>query len=523
MEIVDPEELVQKVEGEQSNDHPQREVLTLPLGDLEDHTHEVLNALQRSNVGEPHIFQRGPDLARIVKMRDRIQPDHLDVSTLRAHLLRRFIFREEESDGEGGVEEKPISKPRRDLLTNVLSQPGWMFPDLESVARNPVYGQDWQLKAEDGYHPGAKMYVDTGDVDIDVPDEPTDAQVDEARALIVDDLLVDFPFARDGEGETSASVAHAVALGLLPFIRPALDEPAPLHLVSAPVHGTGKGKLVQALANVAIGQNAAETPEAEDDAEWRKRITSVLLNSPTFVLLDNLNTKLDSGSLASALTSRFWEDRRLGYTEQIRVRNDAVWVATANNPNLSGELSRRSVLIRMEPDVEKPWERDGFKHSPLLPWIRKNRAALVGAFLTLVERWKAAGQPEGSAKRFGSYPTWANTIGGILECAGIPGFMQNRGRLHREADREVEDWKSLVKLWWEEYGRSPVYSKQIRQLCEERELLLGVLGGGNERSQLIRLGQALGEQIDRVLAGYRISGGSDSHTKSNTYQLEPAD
>jgi len=506
----------------------ERSRLVLPMGDLQDHTRTILDALQRSNVGEPHLFQRGPELARIIKPRDRIRPEHLDADTLRAHLLQRFDFRKEkpDPDAEDGSDKTittPISKPPRAVLTNVLSQPGWTVPNLESVARSPVYGRDWQLRTEDGYHPGAKVYVDTGDLEVSVPADPTTADVEEACSWILDDLLVDFPFADDGDGEGSASRAHAVALGILPFIRPALDEPVPLHLVSAPVHGTGKGKLVQALANVAIGQNTAETPEAEDDAEWRKRITSTLLESPTFVLLDNLSAKLDAGSLASALTSRYWEDRRLGYTEQIRVRNDAVWVATANNPHLSGELSRRAVLIRLEPDVEKPWERDDFKHSPLLPWVRDNRRRLAEAFLTLIEHWKAEGRPDGSAERFGSYPTWANVIGGILECAGIGGFMENRERLHREANREVEEWKALMELWWEEHSQTPVRAGQIRDLCQQQELLMGVRGSGNDRSQTTRLGKAMADNANRVLGNFRIVRTDDPHRKANAYKLEEAE
>lgn len=505
---------------EQKAEQPlERETIVLPAGDLEDRTRKVLDELYRDNISEPHIFQRGANMARIVKHRDRIKPEELDRKTLCAHLVRRFSFATRKSDGDGGTEVKPLQSPPQKVLDNLLSQPGWNFPDLESVARSPVYGRDWRLRTDDGYHPGAKVYVDTGELEID---KPPPREVDQARDLILNDLLVDFPFANDGSGSASASRAHAVGLGLLPFIRPAIDEPVPLHLISAPVHGTGKGKLVQAIANVAIGQNAPETPEAEDDAEWRKRITSTLMGSPTFVLLDNLNQKLDSGSLASALTSRYWSDRRLGATEQVKLRNDAVWVATANNPHLSGEMSRRAVLIRLEPDVEKPWERpeEEFKHTPLLKWVKANRSKLVRAFLTLVEHWKAEGRPDGSADRFGSYPTWANVVGGILECAGIEGFMENRERLHRSANREVEEWKALVEKWWDRHGRAPVYTKQIRQLCEDENLLLEVRGDGGKRSQSIKLGKAVNKNAERVFGDYRIISTSDSHRKTNAYQLE---
>jgi hypothetical protein len=67
--------------------------------------------------------------------------------------------------------------------------------------------------------------------------EPTAADLDRARALIVDDLLIDFPFVSDPDR------AHAVALFLLPFVRELIAGPTLLHLIEAPTMGSGKGLL----------------------------------------------------------------------------------------------------------------------------------------------------------------------------------------------------------------------------------------------------------------------------------------
>jgi len=53
-------------------------------------------------------------------------------------------------------------------------------------------------------------------------------QVARARALLVDELLVDFPFVKESDR------AHAVAAILLPFLRRMIGGLAPIHLIEAP-------------------------------------------------------------------------------------------------------------------------------------------------------------------------------------------------------------------------------------------------------------------------------------------------
>jgi hypothetical protein len=59
-------------------------------------------------------------------------------------------------------------------------------------------------------------------------------------------------------------------------------------------------------------------------------------------------------------------------------------------------LARRSVLIRLDANVERPAERKGFRHPNLLAYARGNRGQLVWACLTLIQAWVAAGRPSGS-------------------------------------------------------------------------------------------------------------------------------
>ena len=77
------------------------------------------------------------------------------------------------------------------------------------------------------------------------------------------------------------------------------------------------------------------------------------------------------------LTSVRWTDRKLGQSAMASVPNNALWLMTANNPNLHLELTRRCIRLRIDPRVDRPWKRTSFKHPEITTWATENRSALV--------------------------------------------------------------------------------------------------------------------------------------------------
>ena len=73
------------------------------------------------------------------------------------------------------------------------------------------------------------------------------SKIAEARSLLLDDLLRDFPFT------SVAERAHAVALLRLSFVRAMVDGPTPLHLTEKPTPGTGATLMVDAVAMIITG------------------------------------------------------------------------------------------------------------------------------------------------------------------------------------------------------------------------------------------------------------------------------
>jgi hypothetical protein len=376
------------------------------------------------------------------------------------------------------------------LLKNVLATPDPALPVLAGIVTAPVFGSDGTLITEPGYHPATRLlYEPTQNVTLPpVPDSPTPQQVAAARSLLLDDLLGEFPFVSEAER------AHALALLLLPFVRPMISGPTPLHMVEKPAPGTGATLMVDAISIVATGASASVMVEGRDEDEWRKRLTAKLREIPSILLIDNLRRQLDASAVAAALTAPYWEDRVLGKSEMVRFPIRCVWIATGNNPQFSNEIARRMVRIRLDPHEDQPWLREGFRHPNLLAWVWQNRAHLVAACLTLGSAWIAAGMPQ-HQKTIGSFEGWARVMGGILEVAGVPGFLGNLREMYERADAEGVVWRGFVGLWRDRFGTQQVGAADLYDLALQASI---PLARGDEHAKRTSLGQALRRMRDRI-------------------------
>ena len=478
-------------------------------------------AIRRLNDPAPTLFRFGGQLVRLERGEDgALVPVELSEART-AHLLARAANWYKPvrggpgpGDGDGAGGGRVIVRPPGFLVRDLLADPEPPLPVLRRIVEAPVLGPDGALQTIPGYHPENKTYYDPppGLQVPPVPEAPTDADMARARSLLLDDLLVDFPFVSD------ADRAHAVALLLLPLVRDLIPGPTPLHLIEAPTEGSGKGLLAEVCLLPAYGRRFGALPAGRDGDEWRKAITSVLRAGHGAVVIDNIVRPLDSGDLAAALTATTWEDRLLGKTELLRLPVRCVWVATANNPVVSREIMRRCVRIRIDPRVDEPWRREGFKHAPLRAWAETHRGELIWAALTLVQHWLAQGRPPASVRPLGSFEAWAEVLGGILHAAGIPGFLQNLDEFYREANTETAAWRAFVAAWWEQFAQAPVLARELLPLALEVDGL--EVRGKDEAAQARSLGKKLEKMRDRVIGGYRIErAGTDA--RAIRWRLRP--
>ena len=388
--------------------------------------------------------------------------------------------------------------PPKALVEDVLAMQNPAIPPLRRIVEVPVLGPDGTLQTEPGYHEAGKtLFVPPPGFELPpVPERPNHLDTERARQWI-DELLVDFPFLNQ------ADRAHAVALFVLPYVRDVIgDDPTPGHLIEAPTPGTGKSLLADVLTYPFAGRAVSTITEARDDDEWRKRLTAQRRERRAVIVLDNIVRPLDTGALASALTASVWEDRILGKNETIRVPVRCIWIATGNNVTLSTELARRFIRIRIDPRMDRPFQREGFRHNPLRSWARRYRHVFVWAALVLARRWLADGAPSPSCKPLGGYERWSAVIGGILEHARVEGFLANVNELYEAADTEGALWRAFVSAWWDTHHQEEVTTKDLFGIAESIDGLVSTRG--NERSQRTSFGRKLSKQHDRVFGEYQV-------------------
>jgi hypothetical protein len=136
--------------------------------------------------------------------------------------------------GRGG--EMVPARPHRDVAVNLLATPHPPLLVLERIYRVPVFGRDGHLHSEPGYSPSTRgLYVPLPILDetLEICHEPDEETIAAARAVLLDDVLGDFPFLDESDR------AHALSLLLLPFLRALILGPTPLHLFSKPTPRTG--------------------------------------------------------------------------------------------------------------------------------------------------------------------------------------------------------------------------------------------------------------------------------------------
>ena len=457
---------------------------------------------------QPEFFVVGESLAHLEIARDRIYPRILRKEAL-IHHLDRLADYVTAKDGQFTP-----AFPPKNVAEDMLAMASPPVPPLQGVVNTPVVAPDGACITTEGYHPEVELYLDFKGLEMPaVPDRPLPSDVARARALLLDELLTDCPFV------TPADKTHIVAAMLTPLVRPMIDGPTPLFLIEAPSPGTGKGLLVEIVVAVTTGGVPAVMTEGRGSEEWRKRLTAALVETPALLLIDNIQQSLDAAPLAAALTSQVWQDRELGSTRVLRLPVRCTWMATGNNVSLSAEMARRTVLSRIDSSVERPWERDRFKHDPLMPWVHRNRGELCWSLLTLVRAWVAKGRPE-PKPRMGSFDEWVRIVGGILETAEIPGFLENRSMVYAQADAESEVWAAFMDVWWERFGANRVGVNDLHDLARESRHLADLRGGRSDRGARTALGMSLASMRDRRVGDYWIRSMGKGHGGLLTFSLQ---
>jgi hypothetical protein len=248
---------------------------TLYLTDPEPVNVEIVLAHLRENPWTRYsLFSRGGEL---------VEPNGSDLRVVTANKLRTILHNKLALQWHAAPSRS--DEPPQRLIQAILERAGEEMPAVSRVSTVPAMFQDGIQDAH-GLDEGTGVYFAISNDDAIAYENFL--EVDEARKLLLEDLLGDFPFV------SSADRANALAAMLVPFVRDVIDGPTPLHLIEKPTSRTGATLLARCLT-VPFGGVESQWPKKE--AEREKVILGKLRSGTSVVWFDNVTGRIDSPAL----------------------------------------------------------------------------------------------------------------------------------------------------------------------------------------------------------------------------------
>ncbi|SCL61055.1 DUF3854 domain-containing protein [Micromonospora peucetia] len=373
----------------------------------------------------------------------------------------RTLSKSEGRDGTTYVDAWPEDK----TMAAVLSE-AEKFTPLEHIATTPFVRPDGSVCTTAGYDDATRSLLVPDEVleKVEVPENPTAADVEAARDLLLVEWLGDFPW------DTTADRANMLALIITPFIR-SLVPLVPLAVVDGTGKGVGKNLLADCISILFTGQRDAQPmPYTKDDEEHRKVITSAFREGSSLFIFDEAH-EIEGANFARAITSMTYQDRVLGVSRMARFPNRVTWISLGNNVKVEGDMIRRVYRIRIDPKTANPEDRpsSSFRHPglsglDLRSWTEVNRAALLRAVLVLVRAWFAQGQKKAvRAESFGSFEVWEGIVGGICAMAGVPGFLGNLKAWRGTSNFSSSYWSAHLEWLFEQFGNGTFFAAEVKR------------------------------------------------------------
>lgn len=428
-----------------------------------------------------------------------------------------------ENDGAQGVTYS-YTWPDAGTMSATMSRAA-KFASLARIAHAPFVRPDGTICTEPGYDEATCTLLMTDEVfaGIEVPEDPSAAEIAAARDLLLEEWLGDFPL--DGEADR----ANLLALLVTPAIRGNVPR-APLAVIDGLQMGVGKNLLADVLLTVYTGHAALPMNWVGEPEEIRKQVTAAFRTGQEFFVYDEAHT-LEGAPLAQALTAEVWQDRILGVSNMASFPNKVTWISLGNNVQVKGDITRRVYRIALRPRYANPQDRaaSSFRHPgtsglDLGSWTRKHRRDLLVAILTLVRAWFAAGAP--TPKRgvsFGSFEQWERMVGGIVEVAGLEGFLANLKVWRSESDFDTQYWINHLEWLREQFGEATFRTADVKAkaLTGGTDLYSAPpkLDDPTERTYGKSLGEAYSRISGRHYGPYWIQRVGSAHGHVSVYQV----
>lgn len=334
---------------------------------------------------------------------------------------------------------------------------------LVAVITAPTLRLDGSVLSSLGYDAMTGLLLDAVETPPIIPDKPSKEQAKAAleRLWIP---FAEFPFV------TALDRAVFLAAILTSVVRAALPT-APAIGLDAPVQSSGKTLAARCLGVLATGIEPGILPHTASgsDEEMRKRLFAILRNGDRIVLLDNILGTFDSAAMAALLTSETYSDRVLGRSEVPSVPNRALVIFTGNNLSFSGDMARRVLVSRIDPQTDQPFARE-FKLNPV-QYCLEHRQQMVADALTLIRFYLSSGVAPLGTGKMGSFEMWDSWVRQTVlfvdkELAlGVFGDIMEKVIANQATEPEQEYLGQLMQAWDKVYGGTWQFLNDVISDC----------------------------------------------------------
>jgi putative DNA primase/helicase len=365
-------------------------VIPIVAGEVSRIINQIEEAVLAADLG---LYQRNGCVVRIetaiITMPDAPKRSTLVIRTQEAEALREDLckaarfMKYDKRNGEWIACDPPIQRAKDWIARRERLR----LSPLTGVTSSPlILPEERRIISKQGYDAGTGLFFEPlGASFPPVPTHPT--RTDALAALdLLRTLLVEFPFA-DGQQGASESVMLSAIISAI--MRPAIGN-TPLHAFNAPAARTGKSLAATLVSVIAHGRAPPLCTAGKTEEELEKRIDAILLESPPFFLIDNIDHPLESAALCVLLTQEDKCIRPLGTStiQEITVRPFVE--CTGNNLVLVGDLVGRAIRCTLNAKIERPEFRE-IRRPTLLRDVKKDRGRYAVAALTIVQAFICTG------------------------------------------------------------------------------------------------------------------------------------
>jgi hypothetical protein len=247
-------------------------------------------------------------------------------------------------------------------------------------------------------------------------------------------------------------------------------------------------------------------------------------------VIDNVERDIFGDALCSILTQTTYKDRILGENTVVSVPTNAMFIATGNNLTFRGDMLTRALLVRIDPQCERPEERQFT--GDLRQHVRALRGELVSAILTILRAYHVAGRPAQDLKPFGRFEQWSDLVRSALVWVGEADPCQTREEIEVE-DPERRGLETLLEAWFAAYADEPLTIAEVLEDVENNkgvilfkavgQALSEVAGDRGGKPSAKRIAWYLRQKADKIVNGRKIEKAGDNGHKVTQWRVTYVD